>query len=165
MLHGQPVKACPLCASPMAFSDQHIYCVTCLGVDHAVDALINRSSCTVCAAFQLDRLYDRIDKARKGEKLRQNRTVVEPEVGTGLGCLGPTLFFCTCARAFWGRSNCYILPSPGEAIQPGWGESPRGILVQPIRQPRTTIRPGRRGRGAAVVPVEPGRHPHGQPAA
>ena len=116
MLHGQPVKACPLCASPMAFSDQHIYCVTCLGVDQAVDALINRSSCTVCATFQLNRLYDRIDKARKGEKLRQNRTVVDPEVGTGPWAARGAHSVSARAPGRFGGAPAATFLSPREAI-------------------------------------------------
>ena len=118
MLHGQPVKACPLCASPMAYTDQHIHCVTCLGVDHAVDSLINRSSCPVCAEFQLSRLYDRIDKARKGEKLRQNRTIVDPEVGTGPWAARGALSASTRAPERYGGAPTATFTPQGRPFSP-----------------------------------------------
>ena len=116
MLHGQSVKACPLCASPMAFTDQHVYCVTCLGLNHAVDSLITRLSCTVCAGFQLDRLHDHIGKARKGEKLRQNRTVVDPEAGTGPWAARGAHSVSARAPRRFGDAPAATFLSPREAI-------------------------------------------------
>ena len=79
ILYDQSVKECPVCASAMAFIDRHPCCIACLGPDHALQALVDSSSCYVCAEMDLSRLQSRYQKARRG--LQREGTISDPVVG------------------------------------------------------------------------------------
>ena len=81
-LQGVPVKFCSSCGSAMAFSDQHPSCIACLGMDHAVDSLLDSTSCPACARFDRQRLRERLNKARRAHG-GEGTQVVDPEVWPG----------------------------------------------------------------------------------
>ena len=81
-LQGVPVKFCSSCGSAMAFSDQHPSCIACLGMEHAVDSLLDSTSCPACARFDRQRLRDRLDKARRAHSGEGNQ-VVDPDMWPG----------------------------------------------------------------------------------
>ncbi|MGH0126982.1 UNVERIFIED_CONTAM: hypothetical protein FKN15_012295 [Acipenser sinensis] len=54
---------CVTCQAKLPASDPHEDCVACLGPEHAVSALADRSFCALCANFQLRTLRQRARKA------------------------------------------------------------------------------------------------------
>ena len=79
ILYDPTVKECPVCASAMAFIDRHPCCIGCLGPDHALQALVDSSSCAVCAEMDLSRLQSRYQKARRG--LQREGNILDPVAG------------------------------------------------------------------------------------
>ena len=103
-LDGHAVRDCPGCLSAMAYADLHPGCIGCMGLDHAVEAFVNPSSCSVCCEFTLARLRSRLDKAKRGlaaaKGMANNNYYFDPEVGVRAeGSSGHGRFGASCSGA------------------------------------------------------------------